>query len=722
MGSPQQSSLPLPESPYKVSEYKLPDGRFVKRFVSEPDTAGRYNVRFSLRDGTSYEPPANYDFTPQGIVDLKVNKVVGPITSAPTIVNPATQAAQPGATIDLPPVNNGASPYKVTSYKLSDGTEINRYRTAPDTTGHFQERFVKADGTPYDPPKNLDFTDQGVVDLRSNNLVGNVTNSSAATGSQTFVKQAPAPTGNVTSNLPTMDGKSPYTATKYTLSDGTKVTKLTTEPDATGHYQQRFLNEDGTPYDPPKNLDFTDKGVVDLQRNTLVGKVDKLNATGTSPASANGFNNLKDSPYLRVNENGKGATFTNPTTGKSTYYNSPEAAQRAVDKYVAAQQFGDYQLTSLTSKSAPMMVGDTNVGVRVTDNGLYQVGRVDSKGNFKVISDKSDMMYDPEYAAAEAMKAADSNGGGSGGAPGANLDPGAKAKPVVSTGEKFMAFAGLGMLAYSSFQMFSSGRADAGSIISLGLGSLSGVFQLSRTLASYGLTNPLFAPGLMAGAVVLGLLLSRLAPKKDNDGAFDGINNTSSPRQPIEETTGVGPQSWDSWLPEGSRFYILGTVATIAIAGAGQLNLDPSSKIFVPDARIQLKSSDMDKTLTELKKDTGRTSLPSNLLGKVFIKKGGTQNPDVAVFLTANGNGDGGYTLNKVSMNRVGDLVSGATPSDTLLPFWLVEPQTGTISPNPPAFEAVTTQVALAEAANGGVSPENARNAAGKASLAPHGF
>jgi hypothetical protein len=307
------------------------------------------------------------------------------------------------------------------------------------------------------------------------------------------------------------------------------------------------------------------------------------------------------------------------------------------------------------------------------------------------------------------------------------------AQPKVSKQQAAMAIAGLGMLSYSIFSMIRNKQVNAGSLISLGFGAwqtLTNVQTVFKSFSKEGAMSFLakhpttVTVMIIAAVIVLSLLYNKLKPKKDV-ASTTGPLNTSQPGASTSSTpsTNPAPQPWYAGLPTQSVFYFAAGAATLAI-GASLLNLDASSDKFANDYAYNVTAAQLPTVRNgiQAKLRSGET-MPNNIVGTVAVKLGDQKTTaDIAVFTTASGKGDGTYDVNKVSLNRGGYLVSKVAPNMNLLPFWMVEPQSGSVSANPAAFNAVSKEIALLQAANSVPSATSADNAVTKAAATDHGF
>jgi hypothetical protein len=438
-----------------------------------------------------------------------------------------------------------------------------------------------------------------------------------------------------------------------------------------------------------------------------------------SPAeTANKFQEIaKNYPQLNVSTEGGYAVFKNPTTGVPTRYTDPIKAENAVKAWQQAQTFGDNELSGFVPGSYTKLSADSNVGIRMNKNWQYEVydtesGRTLSKGS------NQDMMYDRGYAAAEGDRIlAEQNGttkGGRGG-PAANNQTGPGGKqtgPIkIEKSTAIMGVASLGLFAYGAFQAF-RGSESAGKAFGALIPGLLGIYTQTRPLFK-SLESTWAHADMMTLATVVAIMvamwaLSKAMPKKDKTlPPGVGPTNTASPTagNTTSTTSGTTPKAWFDWLPQNAIFYILPSIAVLAI-GAGGLNVDPKSSNFWLDSRVKIQQSELAATVKTLKSDvTEPGKVTEDLIGKVFVKKGdAVRTPDLAVFVTRDT--DGKLNFNKVSLSRAGYLVSWFSPKINNLPFFISTDKT--VSPNPDAFTAVQVELSEAEAANSGIHPESA--------------
>jgi hypothetical protein len=431
--------------------------------------------------------------------------------------------------------------------------------------------------------------------------------------------------------------------------------------------------------------------------------------------------NSSDGDIIPISQNGEVIGYQ--VRHDDNTLSAPFATEAAANQY-HSQLHQNNRFDTLASMDDGVAVLGTNGNVRGTvslgEDGRYYVSRADRPNEINGFNNREDAL---DFAGAE-------NPGKGGGKGGASRSEGQGERAPISTKQKIMGVVGIAALAYSTNQLL-AGKVNAGSISAFALSNWMTISNLPDVMAGWG---GIFKahPNAMTAAIVASMFALiwaiRKAMKKGDvtppaGGALNpGATAPAGGGLSQPQAVGTPPGAWYSWLEQmGSAvYYILPAAITLTI-GIGWMNLAPGTKNFDPDARILVKSTELPAATAEFARITGKT-MPSNIVGPTFVKKGEPASgiADLAVFMTAKGDGSGDYYVNKVSLNRAGYLTSQFTPDVSMIPFWLVEPQTGKASPNATAFEAVQASLSIAEAQFGGISPESARNAQDIAAALSH--
>jgi hypothetical protein len=270
----------------------------------------------------------------------------------------------------------------------------------------------------------------------------------------------------------------------------------------------------------------------------------------------------------------------------------------------------------------------------------------------------------------------------------------------------FSAFKGLGK-DFSVMGLVNAAMSVVGVFAAVHLAG-SAIEGMSMLTNLFALSNP-YGWAIIAGIALVGWLMGR---KKEYD-----IDITKGDPMRVGNTS-----SWYGGLPSQSVYYILTGVTALGIG----IQLGPTSpltqsiEIPVQSAKVQLPA-----VRNQLQSAVGVSQAlpqdPKNLVGKVFVKVGnGTSIPDMAVYVTESVNG--GYTVNKVSLNSGGYVVGSESPNGAMIPFFVKEKKTGAVIANPLAESALGSQRALTRAANGqNITATGAAQAVDRAAMTGHG-
>jgi hypothetical protein len=453
----------------------------------------------------------------------------------------------------------------------------------------------------------------------------------------------------------------------------------------------------------------------------------------SQPGQINDFNDLaKQSPYIKASPNGRSGDFTNPFTGRTQHFDNLRDAYKTVSEINRAQTFG-ISLEGLTPGAAPVMIGNSDIGVIMNKEGMYQTVKVDGKRLLN-LSDKSDMMKDPNYAAAQAYKDLDKYGKVPEGDAGLPLKDTSSntasdvAKPKPKFGlNTLAAIGGAAFGSYMLYQGFSSlsqSTNKAADIGSISIGAISTFFSIKSLAVQFLKANPLWGSLLAAGVIGLMALLA-LGKKKDNpldtsQGDVPGLPGTGAITGPLKSTTSAsdGQKPWYQRNPYASAGSVFTIVAASALMAIG-INLG------MDGAANQSKSfgaKELSGVHSALQSSIGsRQLLPSadtGVLGKTFIQSSGNNGltPDKVVYVSEeadpNSKNNSGtvYKVNAITLDYDGYRVDSESPNQNHIPFFLV--RNGSIVPNPEASGAIAAQRSLLNVATAGNARTLSRAAA----------